>query len=130
MRRLALVIGLCWPLLASALPSFQEVRSSHQPSETLFLSREGEVLQRQRTDFSVRRGQWIALQDVSPALLLALLVSEDQRFYAHSGVDWKSVSAAAWANVWHQKTRGRAPSPCSWSGCCKRTCVRAIKGAA
>nr|WP_249041347.1 penicillin-binding protein 1C [Comamonas kerstersii] len=106
MRRLALVIGLCWPLLVSALPSFQEVRSSHQSSETLFLSREGEVLQRQRTDFSVRRGQWIALQDVSPALLLALLVSEDQRFYAHSGVDWKSVSAAAWANVWHQKTRG------------------------
>lgn len=94
------------PLLALALPTPQQVRSSFVPSETLILSREGQVLQRLRTDRQVRRGQWVALQEVSPALRLALLVSEDQRFYAHSGVDWKAVSAAAWANLWNEKTRG------------------------
>ena len=94
------------PLCVWALPTPHDVRSAFQPSETYVLSREGEVLQRLRTDMQVRRGQWVALSDVSPALRLALVVSEDQRFYAHSGVDWRAVSAAAWGNLWHSKTRG------------------------
>ena len=91
---------------ASALPRFGEVKAGYQPSDTLILSREGEVLQRVRTDLGVRRGQWRALHEVSPALRSALVLSEDQRFYAHSGVDWQAVSAAAWGNLWHRRTRG------------------------
>ncbi|MDF1483640.1 penicillin-binding protein 1C [Ramlibacter sp. H39-3-26] len=91
---------------AQALPAFDEVRRGFHPSETLVLSREGEVIQRLRTDATVRRGQWLALADVSPALRQALVQSEDRRFYAHSGVDWQAVSAAAWANLWNEKTRG------------------------
>ncbi|WP_284336994.1 penicillin-binding protein 1C [Comamonas sp. NoAH] len=105
-RQWALLGALCLPLCSWAMPSPQEVRSSFLPSETYILSREGEVLQRMRTDMQVRRGAWVELSDVSPALRLALLVSEDQRFYAHSGVDWKAVSAAAWGNLWNSKTRG------------------------
>jgi len=84
---------LC-PPAAWALPAFEEVRQEHQPSDTLILSREGEVLQRVRHDASVRRGPWVALQDVSPALRQALVLSEDKRFFEHSGVDWRAVSAA------------------------------------
>ena len=91
---------------AWALPGFAEVKAGFAPSDTLVLSREGEVLQRVRTDASVRRGQWLALQDISPALRTALVLSEDQRFYAHSGVDWQAVSAAAWGNLWNRRTRG------------------------
>ena len=91
---------------AAAAPSFAEVKLAYQPSDTLVLDRQGEVIQRIRTDPKVRRGQWIALADVSPALRNALLLSEDKRFYEHSGVDWKAVSAAAWGNLWNSKTRG------------------------
>ncbi|WP_233505978.1 penicillin-binding protein 1C [Rhodoferax lacus] len=91
---------------AVAAPSFNEVQASYQPSDTLILDRHGEVLQRVRTDNTVRRGQWMALQDVSPALRTALVLSEDKRFYEHSGVDWRAVSAAAWGNLWNSKTRG------------------------
>ena len=28
------------------------------------------------------------------------------RFHEHSGVDWWAVSAAAWGNLWHERTRG------------------------
>ena len=91
---------------ALALPSFDEVRADFRSSETLVLSREGEVIQRLRTDVTVRRGQWLGLADVSPALQRALVLSEDRRFYEHSGVDWAAVSAAAWANLWHERTRG------------------------
>ena len=103
--RAALLWGAaCSP--AWALPTFEEVRSAHRPSETRLLSREGEVLQRVRTDASVRRGDWVALEGISPALRTALVLSEDQRFYAHSGVDWAAVSSAAWGRLWHQRTRG------------------------
>ncbi|MCZ2105735.1 MAG: penicillin-binding protein 1C [Comamonadaceae bacterium] len=91
---------------AQALPAFDEVRAQFHSSETLVLSREGEVLQRVRTDATARRGAWRALTDVSPALRHALVLSEDRRFYEHSGVDWAAVSAAAWANLWNGRTRG------------------------
>jgi penicillin-binding protein 1C len=89
-----------------ALPAFDEVKRDFKPSDTVILDRNGEVSQRLRTDATVRRGQWIALADISPALRTALVLSEDKRFYEHSGVDWRAVSAAAWANLWNTKTRG------------------------
>ena len=91
---------------AWALPSYSEVRSDFRSSETWLLSREGEPLQRLRTDASARRGSWTPLTDISPALRMALVLSEDQRFYAHSGVDWAAVTAAAWGNLWNSRTRG------------------------
>jgi penicillin-binding protein 1C len=105
--RLALVgsIVLCAPA-AWALPTFAQARDGFLPSDTLILSREGEVLQRLRTDATVRRGQWVPLADVSPALRQALVLSEDKRFFEHSGVDWRAASAAAWGNLWNQRTRG------------------------
>ena len=98
-------IAACAPS-ARAAPTFDEVRSAHKPSDTLILDRHGEVIHRLRTDATVRRGPWVALADVSPALRTALVLSEDKRFYEHSGVDWQAVSAAAWANLWNSKTRG------------------------
>ena len=106
-RTLAVVLALAPSAPAAwALPTFDEVRADFRPSDTQILSREGEVLQRLRTDATVRRGQWVALADVSPALRTALMLSEDKRFFEHSGVDWRAASAAAWGNLWNQRTRG------------------------
>lgn len=91
---------------AHAVATFDEVKRDFKPSDTVVLDRNGEVLQRLRTDSAVRRGQWVALPDVSPALRTALVLSEDKRFYEHSGVDWRAVSSAAWGNLWNTKTRG------------------------
>ncbi len=107
-RAVGMTAALWLGLAASsqAVPSYDEVRIDHRSSETLLLSREGEVLQRLRTDSTVRRGPWVALADVSPALRTALVLSEDKRFYEHSGVDWAAVTAAAWGNLWNTRTRG------------------------
>ena len=101
-----LAAGLLAPQAAWSLPTYAQVRADFLPSDTQILSREGEVLQRIRTDATVRRGQWVPLADVSPALRMALVLSEDKRFYEHSGVDWRAASAAAWGNLWNQRTRG------------------------
>ena len=91
---------------AHALPSFAQVRQDFVSSESLLLDRNGEIVHRLRTNPQVRRGQWVALADVSPALRTALLLSEDKRFYEHSGVDWQAAGAAAWGNLWNTHTRG------------------------
>lgn len=91
---------------AWAIVTFDGVKREFRPSDKLILDRSGEVLQRLRTDNTVRRGQWVALPDISPALRTALVLSEDKRFYEHSGVDWRAVSSAAWGNLWNTKTRG------------------------
>jgi penicillin-binding protein 1C len=100
------VLALACGTAGHALPSFEAVKNDYRSSDSLLLDRDGEVLQRLRTDLTVRRGQWVALGDVSPALRHAILLSEDKRFYEHSGVDWRAVSAAAWGNLWNRKTRG------------------------
>lgn len=106
LRLLPLLLIACGAQAMAALPSYQQVRQEFQPSDTLVVDRNGELLQRIRTDAAVRRGRWVALADISPALRQAMLLSEDKRFYEHSGVDWQAVSAAAWGNMWATRTRG------------------------
>ncbi|MGK6309647.1 penicillin-binding protein 1C [Variovorax sp. DT-64] len=101
---LSLLAALAGP--AQALPGFEDVKRNFRPSDIQVLDRNGDLLQRVRTDAAVRRGRWTALAEISPALRTAMLLSEDKRFYEHSGVDWRAVSAAAWGNLWNTRTRG------------------------
>jgi penicillin-binding protein 1C len=89
-----------------AIGSFEQEKLSFTSSESLLLDRHGELIHRLRTDNSVRRGQWVLLADMSSALRTAMVLSEDKRFYEHSGVDWRAVTAAAWGNALNQRTRG------------------------
>jgi penicillin-binding protein 1C len=91
---------------AFAVPAFDAVRAAHTPSDRPLLDRHGAVLQTVRIDDTVRRGPWLALDDISPALREAIVFSEDRRFWAHSGVDWRALAAGAWATAWNSRTRG------------------------
>jgi penicillin-binding protein 1C len=91
---------------AHALPNFSELKAAHRPSDVTVLDRHGTPIQTVRVDKTVRRLPWVPLQEVSPALLHAIVLSEDRRFYEHSGVDWSAVAQSAWANVWNTRTRG------------------------
>lgn len=105
-RVLALLVGLAAAAAAQALPSFAEVRATHRPSDLTLLDRRGEPIQTLRVDAQVRRLAWVPIADLSPALLHAIVLSEDKAFYEHSGIVWSSVAASAWANLWNTRTRG------------------------
>jgi penicillin-binding protein 1C len=112
-RRRAALLALAWVgALASAPgahavpPSFEAVRAAHAPSDVTLLDRRGEPLQTLRVDPGQRRLAWVALEDVSPALRRAIVLSEDRRFWSHAGVDWGAVAGSAWANLWNTRTRG------------------------
>ena len=79
----------------AATPSFEQVRAAYRSSETVLLDRHGQPVQVVRTDLHARRGEWVPLAQVSPALRAAVIASEDQRFLQHAGVDWSAVAGAA-----------------------------------
>lgn len=86
-------------MASAAVPTFEQVRAAHRPSERLLLDRDGEVLQRIRIDDKVRQGAWVELDAISPALIDAVLASEDQRFFEHGGVDLRAAGAALITNL-------------------------------
>jgi monofunctional glycosyltransferase len=56
-----------------------------------------------------RRQQWVALDRISPVAVDAVLISEDARFYQHSGVDLAEAKAAL-EEAWDEKRLGRGAS--------------------
>ena len=87
------------------VPSFEEVHAAHSRSESVLLDRHGEIIQELRTDTSARRLDWVPLKEISPALVAAVLFSEDRGFYRHHGVNWASMAGAA-ASFFRSGTRG------------------------
>ncbi len=87
-------------------PAFQEVRASYRPSDARLLDRHGQVIHALRVDRTVRCLEWTSLSDVSPALVRAVLRSEDKRFHEHSGVDWIALTSAAADALVHRGRRG------------------------
>ena len=74
--------------------TYNDVKSSWRSSDAWLLDRSGEPLSRVRVDKSGRRGDWVPLAEVSPALVEAVLAAEDRRFYSHGGVDWLGMLGA------------------------------------
>lgn len=103
-RRIALIalcgglglLALAWVCLPAVigLPTPHQFRQAYQPSEAWLLDRHGVVLQSRRIDESARRLPWVPLAEVSPALVEAVIQSEDRRFRWHYGVDLLAVAAA------------------------------------
>lgn len=97
------VAWFCWPV---GVPDYAAVRAGWQPSEAWLLDRHGEVLDQERLDFRVRRYDWVTLDEVSPALVDAVIAGEDRRFHEHHGIDWRGVLAAARDTLLRHRRRG------------------------
>lgn len=100
-------ICLCVDLAgASSFPSYDQVRASYRSSEIFLLDRDGKPLHQGRKNFRERSFHWTDLKDVSPALIRAVLKSEDQKFYSHNGADFKALLASLYQRWWFNSSRG------------------------
>ena len=94
-----LVIGALLALFATAdwltrpppLPTHAAVRSAWTPSEAWLYDGHGVLIDSARVDFARRRLAWTRLDEVARPVADLLVAAEDRRFFAHSGVDWRSV---------------------------------------
>ncbi|MGB0863873.1 MAG: transglycosylase domain-containing protein [Saprospiraceae bacterium] len=74
----------------SGLPSFEELENPKSRDASQVYSSDGRVLGRYYIENRVR----IKYEDLSPHVVNALISTEDERFYKHSGVDAKALGRA------------------------------------
>lgn len=110
---LATALGLSrfYPAGEVYLPSYSDVRNEYEVSDALLLDRHGEVIHELRVDFERRKLEWTCLKDISPALIQALVASEDKRFYEHGGVDWLALARAVKEHLFSNGRSGASTIP-------------------
>ncbi|VXB80822.1 penicillin-binding protein 1C [Massilia sp. 9I] len=106
MRSWLVLLLLAPAFVAAAPPTPAQVRAAWQPSEARLLDRNGVAIDSVRVDMRARRGDWVALAEISPALGAAVMQAEDQRFMQHGGIDLRAAGQAAWDNLFRQRPRG------------------------
>lgn len=70
------------------------------PATSVILAADGSLLAELPFSAGVEVGhrRWVAIDDVPPILLHAVLAAEDTRFFSHQGVDYPAIVRAALAN--------------------------------
>ncbi len=78
-------------VLVPFTPSISDIRkaTTERPAQILFA--DGKKL----AEFKPSNRQWVKLAEVSPAVIDALIATEDHRFYTHFGLDWRRTLMAA-----------------------------------
>jgi monofunctional biosynthetic peptidoglycan transglycosylase len=72
--------------------------AEHPPRETALMRER--AIEAQRRGRPVRRDwRWVPYERIAPSLRRAVLIAEDDAFYAHGGLDWNEIGASARRNL-------------------------------
>ena len=83
-----LILGLASVGLFGALPSFDELEDPRFNLASIIYSSDGEVLGK----YYVENRTNVNFEDFPPHLVQALVSTEDERFYSHSGIDVEALA--------------------------------------
>ncbi|RQR51143.1 penicillin-binding protein [Burkholderia sp. Bp9125] len=72
-------------------PGIGDIRKARVDQPAQVLSADGKVL----AEFKPSNREWVALKQISPHMIDALIATEDHRFYDHHGLDWRRTAGAA-----------------------------------
>lgn len=91
--------------VASSVISVMVLRWLPVPTSAFMLYRHFEDV-RERQSFQPIRYDWVSYDEISPNASRAVIASEDQKFYVHSGFDMESIHKAIQARAKGGKLRG------------------------
>ena len=97
----AAALTLYLGVLVFTTPDVDALQKAQALRPSVIVSADGEVIGR----FSTAYQAPVALKEVSPELVNALIATEDHRFYEHGGIDFKRTLASAW-NTLHGDMQG------------------------
>lgn len=101
----AMFLAGMW-LQTPAAGGFAQLRNSYQASDAWVVDRHGHPMESMRTHKDRRSLEWIPWDQVSPAFQELLVRTEDQRFFAHFGVDPLAALNAGLQSVKGGERRG------------------------
>ncbi len=74
--------------------------ASGDPSPTAFMRHRADEARSQGRSFTIRH-QWVSLKHISPYLVQAVLIAEDDKFFSHHGFDFDMIKQAIRKNLRH-----------------------------
>ncbi len=90
------VLGLLYVLvLIPFTPSISDIRKAKLEQPTQVLTADGKEL----AVFKRSNREWVTLDQVAPAVIQALIATEDHRFYEHFGMDWRRTLSSAFYSL-------------------------------
>jgi penicillin-binding protein 1A len=89
------VMAVAVAVIAMGCPPVEALHDHRPPQASIVFDREGKLLARLAPEERIV----VPLSSMSPKLVGAFLAVEDQRFYEHSGIDWRRVAGAIWRDV-------------------------------
>jgi penicillin-binding protein 1A len=92
-----ILIGAVLVWYAYQLPSLSAISDLERSPSVTLLSRDGEVF----ATFGHVYGEPVTIATLPPALIQAVLATEDRRFYDHHGIDLRGIARAAVSNISH-----------------------------
>lgn len=100
----SLVLGawfnVCAPV--DSCPSIASLESYDPDQASKVYAADGRLV----TDFGMTRRTVVPLKQISPAVIAAVLATEDRRFYQHGGIDWLRVLGSFKALFTGQRLQG------------------------
>ncbi len=87
---LFLMILLAWIGAFGALPSFEELENPKSNQASIVYSSDGSVIGK----YYIQNRTSLKYDEISPNVIHALIATEDERFYSHSGIDGKALLRA------------------------------------
>jgi penicillin-binding protein 1A len=72
-------------------PAISDIRKARQEQPARLLSADGKLL----GEYKWANRAWVPLEQIAPAVVTALVATEDHRFYTHFGLDWRRTASAA-----------------------------------
>src|SRR5437016_11359364 len=82
-------------IIAFGCPPVSALRDYKAPQASLVFDRDNKLLARLAPEERIV----VPLSSMSPKLVAAFLAVEDNRFYDHSGIDWRRVVGAIWRDL-------------------------------
>ncbi|SDL98222.1 penicillin-binding protein 1A [Oryzisolibacter propanilivorax] len=85
------VAGVLYLLVLTLLtPSIRDIRKAKGEQPAQLVSTDGRLL----AEYKWVNREWVPLAAIAPAVVDALIATEDHRFYQHWGMDWRRTLAA------------------------------------
>lgn len=82
-------------IVVTAVSGYKEIRSlkMNNPTETSMMRYRQQQAGRKNRQ-AVRLSNWMPLSSISPLLIQAVLIAEDDKFFQHDGFDWEGIKIA------------------------------------
>lgn len=108
-RAVKILVGLCLLILAGTVAFYfvypdVSALKRHNPRKTSFMEYREHEWRQQGKKLKIQQ-RWVPLSRISPFLVKAVIIAEDDKFWKHEGFDFEAIEKAVETNIRKKKIK-------------------------